>query len=133
MEWSTRYGVEKTNVRQINESKRFGFGGKEEEEEEKGKLTAGQCSVLRKLRSACGVEHQVRVVDRLAKPREQVEDVGLRYSEKQQTILDSRAGREYFRDANKNRVRQPTKTESPGQYRRREDQYLCIEIQPSNG
>ena len=27
-------------------------------------------------------------------------------------------------------VRQPTKTESQGQYRRREDQYLCIEIQP---
>jgi len=26
--------------------------------------------------------------------------------------------------------RQPTKTESRGQYRRREDQYLCIEIQP---
>jgi len=26
--------------------------------------------------------------------------------------------------------RQPTKTESRGQYRKREDQYLCIEIQP---
>ena len=26
--------------------------------------------------------------------------------------------------------RQPTRTESRGQYRRREDQYLCIEIQP---
>jgi len=30
-------------------------------------------------------------------------------------------------------VRQPTKTESRGQYRGREDQYLCIEIQPEVG
>jgi len=28
--------------------------------------------------------------------------------------------------------RQPTKTQSRGQYRRREDQYLCIEIQPES-
>jgi len=46
-----------------------------------------------------------------------------------QRILDSRAGRGIPK-LDEDEDRQPTKTESRGQYRRREDQYLCMEIQP---
>ena len=41
-------------------------------------------------------------------------------------ILDSRA------ELDVNEDRQPTKTKSRGQYRRTEDQYPCIEIQPTS-
>jgi len=44
--------------------------------------------------------------------------------QKENHILDSRAGRM------STKIGSQQETESRGQYRRREDQYLCIEMQP---